>query len=213
MTDKEFFDWLRTMQDDKKLSQNEVDVANELLKTMSAEDLKQWLIEINDWQEQGMNVNQGKMTLSAEGTNLIKQFEAYRAKPYQDSKGVWTIGYGNTYYPDGRKVTAKDAPISEPQAAELKQYVTNRDFVPAVNLMLRNEIAQGKVTQNMFDALVSLAYNIGTGALAKSSVIKHLKNGDKQAAADAFLAYKFSGGKFIQGLLNRRHKERKLFLA
>lgn len=205
MTEKEFFDWLRAMQNDKKLSQNEVDVANELLKTMSADRLKQWLMEINNWQD--------SMSLSASGTSLIKQFEAYRASPYRDSKGVWTIGYGNTYYPNGRSVTSRDAPISEPQAAELKQYVTNRDFVPAVNLMLRGEIAQGKISQNMFDALVSLAYNIGTGALAKSSVIKHLKNGDKQAAADAFLAYKYSGGKFLSGLLNRRQKERQLFLA
>ena len=211
MSHEDFFNWLRSMQDDKRLSQNEVDTANELLKTTTPERLKVWLIEVNDWDtEQSKN---GLMQLSKAGVDYIKKFEAYRAKPYQDSKGVWTIGYGNTYWPNGKRVAPSDKPITEAEAAELKRFITNRDFVPSVNVMLRDEIKAGKVTQNMFDALVSLAYNIGTGALAGSTVIRKLKAGDIKAAADAFRLFNKSGGRVLQGLINRREEERKIFLA
>ncbi len=95
MTHEEFFNWLRSMQDDKILNQNEVDTANELLKTTSPENLKSWLIEVNNWDVEEPKT--GFMQLSKNGINYIKKFESYRAKPYQDSKGIWTIGYGNTY--------------------------------------------------------------------------------------------------------------------
>lgn len=211
MSHKEFFDWLRSMQDGKRLSQNEVDTANELLQTTAPEQLKAWLIEVNDWDIEEPKT--GFMQLSKAGVDYIKKFEAYRAKPYQDSKGVWTIGYGNTYYPNGKRVSANDKPITEAEAAGLKRFITNRDFVPSVNVMLRDEIKAGKVTQNMFDALVSLAYNIGTGALAGSTVIRKLKAGDIKAAADAFRLFNKSGGRVLQGLINRREEERKIFLA
>ena len=211
MTHEEFFNWLRSMQDDKRLSQNEVDTANELLKTITPERLKAWLIEVNDWDtEQSKN---GFMQLSKTGVDYIKKFEAYRAKPYQDSKGVWTIGYGNTYWPNGKRVLPNDKPLTEAEAAELKRTITNRDFVPSVNVMLRDEIKAGKITQNMFDALVSLAYNIGTGALAGSSIIRKLKAGDKLGAANAFRLYNKSGGQVLKGLVNRREEERKIFLS
>lgn len=211
MSHEEFFNWLRSMQDDKRLSQNEVDTANELLQTTTPEQLKAWLIEVNDW-----NIEEPKtgfMQLSKAGVDYIKKFEAYRAKPYQDSKGVWTIGYGNTYYPNGKRVSPNDKPITEAEASELKRTITNRDFVPSVNIMLRDEIKAGKITQNMFDALVSLAYNIGTGALAASTVIRKLKAGDINGAADAFRRFNISGGKVLKGLINRREEERKIFLS
>ena len=78
---------------------------------------------------------------------------------------------------------------------------------------LRDEIKAGKITQNMFDALVSLAYNIGTGALAGSSIIRKLKAGDKLGAANAFRLYNKSGGQVLKGLVNRREEERKIFLS
>ena len=84
MTHEEFFNWLRSMQDDKRLSQNEVDTANELLTTTTPERLKAWLIEVNGWNAEQSKV--GFMQLSKTGVDYIKKFEAYRAKPYQDSK-------------------------------------------------------------------------------------------------------------------------------
>lgn len=155
----------------------------------------------SDWQ----------MKLSDKGFEMLAVFEGFRSAPYRDSVGVPTIGYGNTYYLDGRKVTMSDKPISKDEAKKLKIAVINKDFAPAVNRLLENQIKAGKITQNMFDALISLVYNIGVGALAKSSVINHLKNDDKQKSADAFLLWKNAGGKPI--LLKRRQKEREVFLA
>ena len=211
MTNKEFFDWLRSMQDDKRLSQGDVDAANALLAAVDTKTLQGYLIELNNWQASTNNT--GKMSLSATGANMIKQFEAFRSKPYLDAVKIWTIGYGNTYYPDGRKVSPNDKPLTEAEATKLKTDIINKDFAPKINLLLAHEIAQGKVNQNMFDAIISLAYNIGTNAFAKSSVLRNLKAGNKQAAADSFLAWNKAGGKILKGLVNRRQAERKLFLS
>ena len=207
MTNSEFFDWLRSMQDDKKLTQNEVDTANVLLANTDAQTLKNWLTDINNWSDTS------GMTLSKKGLDIIKQFEGFRSAPYRDSVGVWTIGYGNTYYPNGKKVSASDKHLTENEASKLKLDIINKDFSPSVNLLLKKEIEQGKITQNMFDALISLAYNIGTGALARSSVIRHLKAGDNKSAAKAFLMWNKAKGKTLKGLTIRRQKESDLFLS
>ncbi len=67
------------------------------------------------------------------------------------------------------------------------------------------------VTQNQYDALVSLAYNIGTRALSTSTLMKKLNAGDVKGAADAFLSWNRSGGKVMAGLTNRRKAEREVF--
>ena len=207
MTNSEFFDWLRSMQDDKKLTQNEVDTANALLSNTDATTLKNWLMDINNWSDTS------GMTLSKKGLDIIKQFEGFRSEPYRDSVGVWTIGYGNTYYPSGKKVSASDKHLTENEASKLKLDIINKDFSPSVNLLLKKEIEQGKITQNMFDALLSLIYNIGVGAFSSSSVIRHLKAGDKESAAKAFLMWDKAKGKTLKGLTIRRQKESDLFLS
>lgn len=200
---KEFFDWFRNEMGGK-LTQAQVDFANELLATMEIDQVK---IEVlkkykkPDWQ----------MKLSNKGFEMLANFEGFRSNPYRDSKGIPTIGYGNTYYLDGSKVKMSDPPISRDEAKQLKMAIVNKDFTPVVNRLLEKQIKAGQVNQNMFDALISLAYNIGVGALAKSSVIRHLKNGDKQASANAFLLWKNAGGKPI--LLSRRQRERSVFLG
>ena len=67
------------------------------------------------------------------------------------------------------------------------------------------------INQNQFDALVSLAYNIGTGAFKESTLLKKLNLGDYKAAAAQFAVWNRGGGKVMQGLVNRRAVERKLF--
>lgn len=205
MTNKQFFEWLRQQQDDKRLTQGEVDAANALLEYFEPAKLKEHLIELNRWHD--------GLKMSNKGLELIKQFEGFRSAPYRDAVGVWTIGFGNTYYPDGRKVSANDKPLTIGEASQLKLDIINKDFAPAVNTLLADEIKAGKVNQNMFDALVSLSYNIGTGALSRSSVIRHLKQGNKQKAADAFLLWVKAGGRTLNGLVRRREAERKLFLS
>lgn len=205
MGTKEFFDWLRQQQSDNRLTQGEVDAANALLEYFEPESLKEHLIEINRWHS--------GMQLSNKGLELIKQFEGFRSAPYRDAVGVWTIGFGNTYYPNGRKVSANDKPLTIAEASQLKLDIINKDFAPAVNTLLADEIKAGKINQQMFDALVSLAYNIGTGALARSSVIRYLKQGNNQAAANAILMWNKAGGRTLTGLVRRREAERKLFLS
>ena len=194
---KEFFDWYRKEMGGL-LTQKQVDEANALIEKVGIDEAKKQL---------GKPV----MRLSDKGFEMLAVFEGFRSAPYRDSVGVPTIGYGNTYYLDGRKVKMSDPPISRDEAKKLKMAVINRDFAPVVNRLLSEQIAKGQITQNMFDALISLAYNIGVGGLSKSSVIRHLKNGDKQKAGDAFLMWKNAGGKPI--LLKRRQKERAVFLA
>ena len=194
---KEFFDWYRKEMGGQ-LTQKQVDEANALIAKVGIDEAKKQL---------GKPV----MRLSDKGFEMLAVFEGFRSAPYRDSVGVPTIGFGNTYYLDGRKVKMSDPPISRDEAKKLKMAVINRDFAPVVNRLLADQIANGQITQNMFDALISLAYNIGVGGLSKSSVIRHLKNGDKQKAADAFLLWKNAGGKPI--LLKRRQKERAVFLA
>lgn len=194
---KEFFDWYRR-QMGGKLTQKQVDEANALIEKVGIDEAKKQLVK-------------PVMSLSDKGFEMLAVFEGFRSAPYRDSVGVPTIGYGNTYYLDGRKVKMSDPPISRDEAKKLKMAVINRDFAPVVNRLLADQIANGQITQNMFDALISLAYNIGVDGLSKSSVIRHLKNGEKQKAADAFLLWKNAGGKPI--LLKRRQKERAVFLA
>ncbi len=211
MNEQQFFDWLRNHQDDKLLNQQMVDGANELIALVGIDKLKESLAKINCWQDIPM------MSLSDNGFTIIEEFEGFRSQPYRCSAGRATIGIGMTYYPNGTKVTMQDKPITIEQARTMKQEIINRDFVPAINMMFADEIANGKISQNMFDALVSLAYNIGTRGLAGSSVYRHIKQGDYKKAGDAFLLWnkaRVKGRlKVVKGLALRRQKERDLFNA
>lgn len=202
---KDFFDWFRAEMNGK-LTQSQVDYANKLLGEMDIEQVKTELI--NKYKP---NTPSWHMSLSDKGFEMLAVFEGFRSAPYRDSVGIPTIGYGNTYYLDGRKVKMTDPPISRDEAKKLKMAVINQDFAPAVNRLLETQIKNGEISQNMFDALISLAYNIGIGGLSTSSVIRHLKNGDKRKAGQAFLLWKNAGGKPI--LLSRRQKEMAVFLA
>ncbi|WP_352309108.1 lysozyme [Psychrobacter sp. W2-37-MNA-CIBAN-0211] len=217
MSDLEFFNWLRSKQDDKLLSQNIVDGANKLLSEMSQSEVKEALTLLNEWTD--VPAQTLAMHVSVKGSNVIKQFEGFRSHPYQDQADVWTIGYGNTFYENGRRVRGTDKPISKVKASKLKRTITNQKFAPAVNLIFAKEIKANKITQNMFDALVSVSYNIGAAGLKGSSMTSHIKAGNPLAAADAFMAWNkvrnpVTGRlEFNQGLSNRRAKERALFLS
>ena len=153
------------------------------------------------------------MKISENGLKLIQEFESFEANPYLDSARVYTIGYGSTYYPNGKKVTGKDKPITKEYAEIIQRHVIATDFEPIVNDLLEQEITSGFITQNMYDAILSLTYNIGVNGFKKSSVLRHLKNGDKLSAGNAFLLWNKAGGKVLKGLVNRRKKERELFLS
>ena len=143
-------------------------------------------------------------TVSTAGINLICSFEGLRLNAYDDGVGVWTIGFGTTIYPNGIKVKQGDT-CTEAQA---KAYMAHdlKKFESAVNSAVTMSI-----NQNQFDALVSLAYNIGTNAFKNSTLVKKLNAGDIRGAAAQFDVWNKGGGKVMQGLVNRRAVERKLF--
>lgn len=138
--------------------------------------------------------------------DLIKEFEGFRANAYQDSVGVWTIGYGTTANAGVGIVPKAGVSITEAQAAEYLRVTVDR-FGAAVEAALTQP-----ANENEFGAMVSLAYNVGPGAFKKSSVLRHFNAGNKKAAADAFLLWNKAGGKVLSGLTRRRKAERALFL-
>jgi lysozyme len=143
--------------------------------------------------------------VSKNGLDFIAQEEGLRLKPYKCSAGVPTIGIGSTYYEDGTKVKMTDAPITKERAYSLFQNVL-KHYEMCVYTCTRDDI-----NQNQFDALVSLAFNIGTNALKKSTLIKRVnKDPNGSDIEGAFLMWKNAGGKPI--LLNRRKREYALYI-
>lgn len=138
------------------------------------------------------------MRISEEGKDLIKSFEGCRLNAYKCSAGVPTIGYGNTYYPNGDKVQMNDV-ITLEQAIELFDDLIVR-YERIVNSKLKVE-----VKQNEFDALVSHTYNTGG-----SSTLFKLVNmkADKDKIKNWFTTkYITANGKRLKGLVIRRQKE------
>lgn len=136
------------------------------------------------------------------GIDLIKRNEGCRLDAYQDIVGVWTIGYGDTLdvHP-GMEITQAEA--EEGLARRLAN-----EFEPAVWAALG-----GKATQNQFDACVSLAWNIGTGAFRGSHVSTFHRQGLYRQAAASFGLWNKAGGVVNKGLVRRRAEEAALYLS
>ena len=146
------------------------------------------------------------MKTNLAGIELIKDWEGLRTTAYQDSVGVWTIGYGHTSMAGEPKVTP-GMRITPDQATAILANDLGK-YESAVSSALKRT-----PTGNQFAAMVSLCFNVGPGNFLKSSVLTRFNAGDMQGAADAFLMWDKAGGKVLQGLVNRREAERKLFLA
>lgn len=135
------------------------------------------------------------------GIELIKSFEGLRLKAYPDPATggePWTIGVGHT-----GGVRPGDV-ITEARAEQLLRQDVGR-FEKAVNKLAP------RTTQNQFDAMVSLAFNVGEGNLAKSSVIRKHNAGDFAGAAQSFALWNKAAGKVMAGLTRRRAAEAMLY--
>lgn len=152
------------------------------------------------------------MKLNNQGVALIKTFEGLRLNAYRDVAGVWTIGYGSTRYHDGKTIKPGDKLPGEAEASALLAN-TLRTYTDAVNQLVKIAL-----NQNQFNALVSFAYNEGTGALERSTLLKKLNQLNYAGAADQFLLWdkitdQTTGKKVrYKPLTNRRKQERELFL-
>lgn len=139
--------------------------------------------------------------------DLIKSFEGLQLKPYLDSVGVPTIGWGTILYDNGHKVTMQDPAITADRAEQLLEWEIEQK-ADAVEKMISVNL-----NDNEFGALVSFSYNLGSQALHGSTLLKLLNQGqDKNAVADQFLRWNKAGGQEVAGLTRRRQAERALFL-
>lgn len=146
------------------------------------------------------------MQTSDKGISLIKQFEGCKLTAYQDSVGVWTIGYGWTQPVDGKLVRAGMAIKHETAERLLKAGLVS--YENDVSRLVKVGLTQGQ-----FDALVSFTYNLGARSLSTSTLLRKLNAGDYAGAADEFLHWNKAGGKVLNGLTRRREAERALFLS
>ena len=142
---------------------------------------------------------------------VIKQFEGFRAKPYKDSAGIPTIGYGTIRYPDGKAVKMTDPAVTEKKAETYLRFeMSQKSAVLAPCL-------QRKATLHQAAAMLSLTYNIGSGAFKGSTVLRKFNLGDIPGSADAFLMWDKAtvDGQLvvIPGLHKRRVQEREIFLT
>ncbi|AMW78661.1 lysozyme [Acinetobacter sp. TGL-Y2] len=188
---KQIFDFLRKISGGS-LTQKQVDAADKLIATAYDDVTEMFGIAID------------VMSTSPSGVDLICNFEGKRLIAYDDGVGVWTIGFGTTIYPNGIKVKKGDT-CTESQA---KAYMANdlKKFESTVN-----DVVKVPINQNQFDALLSLAYNIGSTAFKNSTLVKKLNAGDILGAADQFNVWVNAGGKRMQGLVKRRKAEKELF--
>jgi lysozyme len=151
----------------------------------------------------------GAKKLGSKGIALVKEFEScLKAVPggfqaYPDPIGVLTIGWGHTN-DNGRKFKAGAVwTQAECDAEFLKDMAV---FEKAVN-----DLVQVPINQDQFDALVSFAFNVGAGNLAKSTLLKKVNGGDFAGAAQEFQRWNKAGGKVLPGLSRRRSCEALLF--
>jgi lysozyme len=146
--------------------------------------------------------------IGLKGIELIKSFEGLKLKPYLCPAQIATIGFGNTYYPDGKKVKLTDPAITLEKAEELLKFILVT-YEKAVDSFCRDDISQ-----NQFDALVSFCYNVGTGALQKSTLIKKVNANPKDVTiSDEFMKWNKANGRVLVGLTRRRQAESKLYFS
>jgi lysozyme len=134
------------------------------------------------------------------GLALTESCEGCKLTAYQDSVGVWTIGYGHTG-PDvhkGLRITQNQA-----TALLLKDVQSAADCV--------NKLVTVQLTQDEFDALVDFVFNVGSGNFANSTLLKLLNAGDFNGAVNEFQKWDKAGGVVLPGLLKRRLAEANLF--
>ena len=147
----------------------------------------------------------GGRSMSAKGIALLKEHEGLRLKAYQDTGGVWTIGYGHTSAAGGMKVYP-GLTITRAQAEQLLKDDLARMTYPVIKRLVKVDLTQGQ-----FDALCSFIYNLGEGQVSTSTLLRKLNAADYRGASDQFGRWVYDNGKKLGGLVTRREKERELF--
>ena len=138
---------------------------------------------------------------SPRAVDLVARFEGLRLNAYQDTGGVWTIGYGHT-------ATARPGlqwSTEQARSALLRDLETHADDM--------RRLVKVDLSQSEFDALTSFVYNFGATQFSKSTLLRKLNAGDRNGAANEFMRWTYDNGRQLAGLQLRREAERELFLA
>lgn len=136
---------------------------------------------------------------------LARRFEGFMPHPYLCPAGVPTIGYGATYYEDGRAVKLTDPPITRARAEALLLWAVRTRYLPAVLRLCPNVD-----TPERLAALIDFAFNLGAGNLRASTLRRKVNAGDWDAARVQVMRWVIGGGRVLRGLVRRREAERDL---
>ena len=142
------------------------------------------------------------MKINAAGLDLIKRWEGLRLTAYQDSVGVWTIGYGHLCDP-------KHLPITETEA----EVYLARDLQTALATTLRYCPVLAVEPEERLSAIVDFTFNLGAGRLQTSTLRRRVNQRDWSAAATELRRWVYGGGKVLPGLVARREAEARILSA
>lgn len=141
--------------------------------------------------------------ITEDGIRLIKGFESFSAVPYRCPAGIWTIGYGHT----GPEVHEDTPAITLSQGEDLLMHDLQR-FEQAVLRLITRPLTNGQ-----FSALVSFTFNLGAGALQRSSLRMKCNRGEDAQMPAEFMKWVWAGGRKLPGLMRRRRAETALYTA
>jgi lysozyme len=154
------------------------------------------------------------MQMSQNGLELLTQWEGCELKVYNDSAGLPTIGVGHLLTRSeltSGKITIGGVPvkyaagITQQQAEQLLA----QDLDPAEAAV--NGGVKVTLSQNQFDALTSFTFNVGVGAFSSSTLLRLLNQGQYAQVPEQLMRWTRAGGRVVQGLVNRRQNEIKLW--
>jgi lysozyme len=145
------------------------------------------------------------MAINNAGIELIQSFESWSSEPYQDPIGIWTIGYGAIWGIDGKRVTENHRPITKSEGKML----LSRDLALAERAVLRFITRQ--LNENEYAALVSWTFNLGSGALQRSTLRHVINRGEDDRIRTEWMRWVYAGGRKFRGLIRRREAEVSLF--
>ena len=147
--------------------------------------------------------------INERGIEMVKSFEGLALRPYVCAGGVNSVGYGATRSSTGGPIGLDMEPISEAEAEA--EALLIRDLESSEGWVSR--LIKTALTENQYSALTSFTFNVGAGALQRSTLRMKLNRSEYQGAADEFPKWRIAGGRILAGLVRRRAAEKALFLA
>ena len=139
--------------------------------------------------------------------SICRRFEGLYLKPYLCPAGVPTIGYGATFYQDGKKVSLRDKPITKEQAEDLLTYHLKQYFLKEVLLLCYTLDTESKTA-----SILDFAFNVGLGNLKVSTLRKRILSKNWEDVPNQLMRWNKAQGRVLKGLTLRREAEKVLFI-